>query len=66
MASMIDCAKVADLVLLLIDASFGFEMVQGGQQAAAAVTAAVPHHDAFPDATPLGTTVRSCRSNSSS
>lgn len=25
--SMIDVAKVADLVLLLIDASFGFEMV---------------------------------------
>lgn len=25
--SMIDCAKSADLVLLLIDASFGFEMV---------------------------------------
>ena len=25
---MIDCAKVADLVLLLIDASFGFEMVR--------------------------------------
>jgi ribosome biogenesis protein BMS1 len=30
MASMVDCAKVADLVLLLIDASFGFEMVQAG------------------------------------
>jgi ribosome biogenesis protein BMS1 len=28
MNSMIDCAKSADLVLLLIDASFGFEMVR--------------------------------------
>jgi len=27
MVSMIDIAKVADLVLLLVDASFGFEMV---------------------------------------
>lgn len=27
MNSMIDVAKVADLVLLMIDASFGFEMV---------------------------------------
>lgn len=26
--SMIDVAKVADLVLLMIDASFGFEMVR--------------------------------------
>jgi len=25
---MIDCAKMADLVMLLIDASFGFEMVR--------------------------------------
>jgi hypothetical protein len=24
---MIDCAKIADLVLLVIDGSFGFEMV---------------------------------------
>jgi ribosome biogenesis protein BMS1 len=28
MNSMIDVAKVADLVLLMIDASFGFEMVK--------------------------------------
>jgi selenocysteine-specific translation elongation factor len=28
MNSMIDIAKVADLVLLMIDASFGFEMVR--------------------------------------
>jgi ribosome biogenesis protein BMS1 len=27
LSSMIDIAKVADLVLLMIDASFGFEMV---------------------------------------
>lgn len=27
LSSMVDCAKVADLVLLMIDASFGFEMV---------------------------------------
>ena len=27
MSSMVDCAKVADLVLLMVDASFGFEMV---------------------------------------
>ena len=27
MNSMIDIAKIADLVLLMIDASFGFEMV---------------------------------------
>jgi ribosome biogenesis protein BMS1 len=27
MNSMIDVAKIADLVLLMIDASFGFEMV---------------------------------------
>jgi ribosome biogenesis protein BMS1 len=28
MNSMIDIAKIADLVLLMIDASFGFEMVR--------------------------------------
>lgn len=28
MNSMIDVAKIADLVLLMIDASFGFEMVR--------------------------------------
>lgn len=28
--SMIDVAKIADLVLLMIDASFGFEMVRIG------------------------------------
>lgn len=28
MVSMIDIAKVADLVLLMVDASFGFEMVK--------------------------------------
>jgi ribosome biogenesis protein BMS1 len=30
MNSMIDIAKIADLVLLMIDASFGFEMVSYG------------------------------------
>lgn len=29
MNAMVDCAKVADLALLLVDASFGFEMVRG-------------------------------------
>lgn len=32
MNSMIDVAKVADLVLLMIDASFGFEMVSTGRK----------------------------------
>lgn len=26
---MVDCAKVADLAILLIDGSYGFEMVSG-------------------------------------